>query len=420
MKKILIISTFFPPDPSIASLRAYSFAKKWAKEGHQVSILTVKKEHKNKDQNYNLIEVPFPPYLNLLKKKYQHQTAPSGEAAVSKRSILKILLNKFDYFRQRYGIFSACRMPDFTDFWIHDAFLAAKAQGPWDLVISTAGPYSALIVGWKLKKQGFTKRWVADFRDYWSNSYVYPGLFPFSFFERWLEKKMMGAADIITTISAPLAEGLKAYHQKEVQVVENGFDPDDFIDLPEKIFPQDQKIRFVHTGTIYQGKRNIRPLFEALYQLRLEKENLERFEIIFVGVPSLEINQLIERFHLSHIVKYQGLIPRKQALAMQRDSEFLLFFPWNDEKIDGILTGKIFEYLYSGTHILAIGAQKIEASQELILKQQAGTILSDTHAVKSFLKTLLTEERVYQGSPKEGLELFERAVLAEKMLNLAS
>ena len=41
--KILIITHYFPPLNSIASLRPYSWAKYWTKVGHDVTVLTTKK-----------------------------------------------------------------------------------------------------------------------------------------------------------------------------------------------------------------------------------------------------------------------------------------------------------------------------------------------------------------------------------------
>ena len=64
--RILIISTFFPPLNSIASLRPYSWAKYWVLEGHEVTVLTLAKEEDPKvalnypNPGFRLIEVPLP------------------------------------------------------------------------------------------------------------------------------------------------------------------------------------------------------------------------------------------------------------------------------------------------------------------------------------------------------------------------
>ena len=38
--QILIVTHYFPPENTIASLRPYSWAKYWTRSGHQVTVLT--------------------------------------------------------------------------------------------------------------------------------------------------------------------------------------------------------------------------------------------------------------------------------------------------------------------------------------------------------------------------------------------
>ncbi|MFM8917928.1 MAG: hypothetical protein ACKOGP_09325, partial [Bacteroidota bacterium] len=56
--RILIISTFFPPQNSIASHRPYSWAKYWSKAGHEVVVLTTPKK-KNSNQTIDTSQGGF-------------------------------------------------------------------------------------------------------------------------------------------------------------------------------------------------------------------------------------------------------------------------------------------------------------------------------------------------------------------------
>ena len=47
--KILIVSTYFPPANSIASLRPYSWAKWWSRAGHDITVLTTEKDKRSND-----------------------------------------------------------------------------------------------------------------------------------------------------------------------------------------------------------------------------------------------------------------------------------------------------------------------------------------------------------------------------------
>jgi len=424
--RILIISTFFPPLNSIGSLRPYSWAKYWSQAGHEVSVLTTQKTTSSQDlqmplQGFTVYEIPYAPFLNSWKKDYRNTQLQEKSSQSQPSGWKSSLINAFKKIRANRGIFNACRMPDFTDFWIKPAFQFIKDKGPWDLVISTSGPYAVHVVAEKLKQKGLAKKWIADFRDPWSDNFAFPGLFPFNYIEKLWEKKLMRSADLITTVSAPFAEDFaKKYPTKNVLTVENGFDPADLEKLsPGSIFPPDHKFRIVHTGSIYQGKRDFSPLFQAIAELKESKlDLLNTLEVIFVGTQMGNLNEQIQHYNLAKWVKNHGMVSREQALCMQRDAQALLFLPWNDLAFPGVLTGKIFEYLFSGTPIIAIGGTGIEMSQQLILDAGAGTVLNNVTEIKKFLVQQLTSPNLQKTAlPQTIIEKYNRKFLAAKLLN---
>jgi glycosyltransferase involved in cell wall biosynthesis len=429
--RILIISTFFPPLNSIASLRPYSWAKYWTLAGHHVEVLTVIKQQEPSldlafdNPGFIVHEVSLPKWIKQMKKKYHSaDSLPTGRTsffALLKKNIKTL----FQSLREKTGILSSCRMPDLADFWIKPAFKSIKDKPCWDLVISTAGPYPVHIVASKLKKIGKAKIWIADYRDRWSDSCIYSGLFPFSLIERFQEKRILSHADLITTVSEPFAQFYRAkYGHKKVHAIENGMDPTDLKRLdPSSIFPQGEgKYRIVHTGSFYLGKRDPSTIFEAITLLNKDKENthlLDRLELIFAGPNQANLDQLIEKYHVEKWVKSVGFVSRDTALRMQRDAQALLFFPWNDPKNDGNLTGKIFEYFYSKTPIMAVGAKELEVSQKLILEAKAGVILASTSDVMEHLKIELQKcETVKNEIAPDLLKRYDREVLAMKFLTL--
>lgn len=404
--RILIISTFFPPLNSIASLRPYSWAKHWSAAGHDVTVLTTEKNEDNATalksplEGFKVVSVPLPSFVSKLKNNNK------GSSAGGKKGLVKRL---FDYLRFERGVFNAARMPDFTDLWIAPAFAAIQSQGPWDLVISTAGPYSVHILAHRLKKKNLARQWIADYRDTWSNNYIYSGIFPFNRIERWLEHRLLKRADLVTTVSDPLADSFfTKFGCKNVQTIENGFDTDDVKDIShESIFPADGKYRIVHTGSIYLGKRDPTPLFQAIQRLQqapMQRHLLDRLEILFVGPRQANLETLINEYGVANWVKLVGFVSREDALRMQRDAHALLFLAWNDPSVDGILTGKIFEYLFSKTPIIAVGAGELEASQKLILEAGAGFAFHSVDEIEEYLTTRLN------GGKKDDL-LFDETVL---------
>jgi len=410
--RILIVSTFFPPLNSIASLRPYSWAKYWTKAGHDVTVLTTEKQCDPKtalslpNPGYRVIELPLPKFLRKMKGEYN-----AANASGAKKGALRRL---FDYLRYKRGIFNACRMPDFTDLWIRPAIRAAAGRKPWDLVVSSSGPYSVHIVADALKRRGLAKKWAADCRDSWSDNHIYPGIFPLSLLEKRWEERLLRRADAIATISASFGEALgKRFGPEKVHTVENGFDPEDLKALPDAaVFPRDGKFRIVHTGSLYFGKQNFIPVLEALRELQDPS-----LELIFAGTGNGDLPALIRQYGVENRVVVKGLVPREEALRMQRDADALLFLPWNDASVDGVLTGKIFEYLFSGTEIMAVGAKKQEASQKLILDSHAGVLLPDSASVKEYLVKKRSRKRQV---PAELHSRYGRKALAERFLEAVS
>lgn len=418
--RILIISTYFPPLNSIASHRPYSWAKYWAMAGHEVTVLTTAKEIdpntalKLPLTDFKVLEVPLPSFLQGLKNK----GLPKRRGFLSQ--LCTPLLN---YLRFKKGILNACRMPDLTAGWVKPALAALRSEKAWDLVVSTAGPYTTHLVGHQLKKEGRAKKWIADYRDPWSDNYLYPGLPLVRMYETTLEERLLKAADLITTVSVPLtAQFAKRFGQHRVATVENGFDFEEARTVREMpLFAQDGKFRIVHTGSLYPGKRDPTVFFKALQKIACDPQRaplLENLEVIFVGHRQANLEELIALYGVEKWVKQIGQVDHETALQMQREAHALLFFPWNDPLVDGILTGKIFEYLGSRTRILAVGCPEFEASQKLILEAEAGVRLPSSLEVVEFLTKALEKPIKIPAATKDAvLHPFERQRLAMKLLS---
>jgi glycosyltransferase involved in cell wall biosynthesis len=444
--RILIISKFFPPENSIASLRPYSWAKYWAMAGHEIEVVTVKKNHDRPEAmvmpftGFEVHEVDYPPFYYRCKEFFQKVFPPvpkSGEHGSvmlptngtasgkkgGKYAFLKEAGRKVNDYRIKKGLLMSIRMPDNLDFWISQALAWAQSQPPWDLVVSTHGPYATHIIGYRLKMKGQARRWVADFRDLWTDNHIYEGVYPFIWFEKFLEYKMMKEADQISTVSGPLADALARKHgYGKVFVVENGFESDLLQDLsPEPAFPRDGKKRIIYAGTIYQGRRDPIPLFQAIATLAAQfgsRKALEKLEVIFLGSNAEVLKELIVQYRVGEWIKLGGFLPRIEVLRMQRDADVLLFLESEKGKKEGILTGKLFEYLASGTQIWGVGVDAGSSPGDLIEKAHAG-ILFGTDSTKIYEELVLLLQEQDKRPVKTNsnfLKRFDREELALQML----
>ena len=73
---------------------------------------------------------------------------------------------------------------------------------------------------------------------------------------------------------------------------------------------------------------------------------------------------------------------------------------WEDKTQKGAYTGKIFEYLAARRPILAIGGQRGDVVERLLLETKAGVFVPEIADIKNYLKDLYLE---YQ---KEGKVIY--------------
>lgn len=432
--KILIIAVYFPPQNSVASLRPYSWAKYWSRAGHDVTVLTTRKHDHPTNTTYPFTgfvvrEVEIPLFNRLRGTLGKGNTA---KAAASKNSVKATLLSSLprianrliQYLQGKFGILNYCRMPDLTDLWATPAYRAVENE-QWDLVVSTAWPYPVHQIAYRLRKNGLAKKWIADWRDIWIGNHLYGGLFPFTLIENYYEHLWMKNADYITTVSEPLAEILRQRHGNKVTVIYNGFDPEDYENLPpEKAYPQDGVFRIVYTGSIYPGWQDPSPLFEAISILKKEgKITPDRLQVIFYG-NNADMTPLASKFNVAEYVQYGGFIPRQQALHYQRDADALLFLEFESKSLQGILTGKLFEYLFAGPPILSVGVG-LDNSADLVLREikTEECFGNDVERISMKIIELLRRE----GSPPNQVDRpsstgtifnYSRMIQAEKILDI--
>lgn len=433
--KILIIAVYFPPQNSVASLRPYSWAKYWSRSGHDVTVLTTRKPDHSTNTVYPFtgfkvreVEIPFFNRLRgTLGKGNSAKVAASKN--VVKVSFLSALLGRtnklIQFLQNRFGVLSYCRMPDLTDLWVNPAFRAI-ANEQWDLVVSTAWPYPVHQIAYRLRKKGLAKKWVADWRDIWIGNHLYAGLFPFTLIEKFYERLWMKKADFITTVSEPLAEILRNRYGDKVSVIYNGFDPEDYENLPsEKAYPQDGVFRIVYTGSIYPGYQDPSPLFESISRLKGERRiTPDRLKVIFYG-NNADMSVLAKQFEISEFVQYGGFLPRQQALHYQRDADALLFLEFESKRLQGILTGKLFEYLFAGPPILAVGVGAGDSSAVVLRKTGRGESVGNRIDLLFEKIVILMESKMNDTTPRRwsdayrhDAEIFEytRKKQAENML----
>ncbi|MEO0265970.1 MAG: hypothetical protein ABIM43_05115 [candidate division WOR-3 bacterium] len=422
---VLLIAYYFSFPSSIGGLRPLRWAKYLSKRTN-ITVVTLKKQGnyvpKQSLENTRVLEVENQ-FVKLIKSMLKQGTDDNSVNLNNKKD--KNLFDKMKYYFNKLGIITwDARMPNLADFWFFPAYSTLKGHH-YKAVISSYAPYVSHIIAYKLKKNGYADIWVADFRDLWSDNQRFSGIFPFNCVEKLLEKHIIKYADIITTVSEPLANLLKSkYPQKNVQVIENGFDVEELNQINPNPYWQDSKVRFVYTGSVYEDQ-HLETFFEALKRI-FYSENahlLENFEsVFFVSWGQETLNKKISPKYkeISKYIKIANPIKREDALRVQRDAHALLFFEYEVPLKEGMLSGKIYEYLFSKTIILGIGVEKVSAKGKMLEESRCGIAFGkDADLLANYILEILKTAKKPEIKPDyEYLKKFTSEHQTEKLLHL--
>jgi glycosyltransferase involved in cell wall biosynthesis len=277
--------------------------------------------------------------------------------------------------------------PDARKGWIPFAVEAIRRLGrseKIDAVLSSAYPFTCHLIG-RRAKEILKCPWVADFRDLWTQHHYYSYGRIRRAVESRLERRTVGSADALVTVSAPWAELLRQkFHEQAVHWITNGFDPGDF---PSETQELTRTFSISHTGQLYDRKRDPTDLLEVMGDM-IREGVIPRAEvrIRFYGSPEPGwLPALVERYGLGDVVEIYGLIPRTEALACQQKSQLLLLLIGpNAPELVGHYPAKIFEYLGSRRPILALGGPPGVVS-DLLRETNAGIHIKSGTELQAFL-----------------------------------
>lgn len=425
--KILLIAPFFPPHRAVASLRTYSFAKVWAAAGHDVTVLTTVKRVEQSDlclptTGFRVMEIAYsvPRFLERVRAG-EHATrtvqcdrdAPSEEAIP--RTVLATLSLAFPalrWLKARTGIFAGVREPDLADFWIEPATQWAFANGPWDAVVSSFGPPAAIRVGQAIKGRNRCRIWAIDFRDLWTENHLYGGLFPITLWERHLERRALRLVDRLTTVSPGLAKRLIARSGKPVEVIYNGYDSDGFANLDARpAFPADGKLRLVYTGSLYVAGQDANGLCAAVAAE-------PRATLVIASDRADLWHGLAKKHGLGERLDFRGSVPRAEALRLQRDASALILLDWRDPR-QGVMTGKVFEYLLSPAPIWVIGGATDSPVARLVNEAGRGIWLgSDVGRMRQEIQALARRGSAGDSADRNFISKLSREAQASRFLEV--
>lgn len=436
-RKMLIVAYLFPPIGGGGVQRALKMAKYLGDYGWDVSVLTVQGA-RHVSQDPSLLE-QVPEQVKIYRAKEwkipgMASTGTGGQAtegssqqseqadplSVRLKQKLKPLLRRLK---------EAVLIPDEQITWYSQAVKKGETiirDKKIDVIFSTSGPYTNHLVA-KALKQKTGVPWIADFRDPWTQNMHRPQLKRRLKLEEKMEKEVIEHADILMTVTHSFAKNFRAkYGQsiKQLEVIHNGFDPQDYIHIQSsKLYPE--KWIFIYTGIFYQ-QRNPRLFLECVAELIAEqKVNREHLSIQFAGVfdyPGYDENaSCVGRLGLNDIVHVWGNLPHRNALSLLMGANQLLLIGDVTADSGDYIPGKLFEYMAVRKPIFALSVEG--ESARIMEKLQLGKVIPpfDKEKIKQAFKAeydawLNGEEKVVE--PSSTL-IYHRDEQAKQLAELA-
>jgi hypothetical protein len=214
-------------------------------------------------------------------------------------------------------------------------------------------------------------------------------------------------------VSEPLAASLRKRFQQPVATILNGFDPQDFPN--EASGASSEGLIISYTGTIYPGKRDPTPLFQALSLLGSDARSVK---VRFYGRRLVGLRELSLRYNVAASVELFSSVPYHESLRLQQESDLLLLLLWDTPEERGVYTGKLFEYIGAGRPILAIGLDDGVAGT-LINQNMFGFVSSSSEDIAAQLRLWIRQKKEKGKLPKiqtENAIAYTRNMQFQKLL----
>lgn len=426
--QVLLFTYYWPPSGGAGVQRWLKFCKYLPEFGINPIVITVDETHasypvidqsfsKEISGNLKVIKTKSFEPLNYYQKLSGRKQVPFAGFANETNENWKHEVSRF--IRGNFFI------PDARRGWNNFALKAGIKkieEQKINTIITTSPPHSTQLIGLTLKEK-YGVHWIADLRDPWTDIYYYKKM-NHTFLAKKLdanyERKVLEQSDKIIVVSEFIKnlflQKSKNINPDNIYVIPNGYDEEDFLNI--KSNSKKEKIIIAYNGTL-SDDYPIRPFIEALKLILKEANHLPLF-IQFTGSVSDNVKRYITE-NIPNNCLFKAHVPHKKSVEILLQSDITLLLIPDVANNEGILTGKLFEYLAAENPIICIGPKHGNAAA-IITQCQSGQTFekNDIEAIAKYLKFLI-EQLNKQGSINAGNQLhqqYSRRNLSQTMANL--
>ena len=420
MKKVLIITYYWPPAGGPGVQRWLKFVKYLP--DFQIEPIVYCPDTPNYPitdtslvsevaSNLTVLRTPISEPYKWAQFFSKSKTANLSKGLISNHKKQSILEKALLFIRGNFFI------PDARVSWVNPSvsFLSDYIETHQiDTIVTTGPPHSLHLIGLKLK-QKHTLKWVADFRDPWTQIGYHKKLKLRSFAQKKhkkLEAAVLQSADELVVTSPKTKTLFLELTTQPITVLTNGFD----FKIPDNS-TLDSKFTLSHIGSLLEG-RNPSFLWNILSDLIKESEDFAAaFQLNLIGSVSTEVLESIRSYGLDHHICIIGYKPHGDVLEYQRKTQLLLLIEEDSKETEYIIPGKLFEYMASKRPIIAIGPRASDV-EKILNKTHSGTYFRYNESAA--LRTLLLQHfEAYKAQKlnvdSKELEIYSRKSLTQQL-----
>ncbi|MBN1756016.1 glycosyltransferase [bacterium] len=376
MKKVLIISYYFPPAGGAGVFRTLKFTCYLPEFGWQPTVLSTELPHYFWQDDALVNEIP--PDVNVLRTEYRN---PLSWFLKNKKTAGG---------RSHYPGSDFLFLPDNKLWWQPEAYkkgFEILENKHYDLIFATVPPFTGGLIASRLSKR-FKIPMIIDFRDSWHNSPARPRL-PY-FHYKWniyLEKRVLQQSAAVISVNKSIIQDILGVYPglSATQWIPNGFDP---ADIPANLPTRNQELLTIkYLGTVYEGFRYPQSILLAIKEMH-EESGMIPIQLEFIGRIPESFQKLVHQYQLGELVKCRGFVSHYEAIGEAMASDLLLLYIQSSSVQQ--TTSKLYEYLGLGKPVLGLVPCFGEAGR-LIREHRAGWVISpdDVQGIKSLLRELL-------------------------------
>ena len=287
-----------------------------------------------------------------------------------------------------------------------------------DCLITTGPPHSTHLIGLKIQNK-YKLKWIVDLRDPWTEIFYLKNRFRFHFSEqknKKLESEVLEKSDaIITTVGEKYHKILsnKVSNKEKIFKIYNGFDKSVYDKI--NINKTDQ-FNIVFTGVLSKN-HNYKVFRDAIESLN-PKRNRLKIKLILAGRIDIDLQNI---FSEKIDIDYKGYVNHEEAVRLIKSSHLLVNFMYENTEETDMLSGKLIEYIASGSPIINFSNSSEESKYVLRLsKKSFNANSSSLKKVVKFINDEYNDWKAgnYQKIPIDNIDTLSRENLTKKLLDI--